>query len=99
MKLVCLLFVILFVGWLVVLSQANDISAINALPKWITLFSLLGVVCAVGTIFVVIYAFRSLGTSGRWVWAKLCDFAVALACLCLVWFLFSMNLMNFNTNF
>ena len=98
-KLVCLLFLILVLGWVVALSKANDIAGLNALPRWIVLFSLIGVVCAVGTIFVVINALRGFSAPGRWFWAKLFDLAVALGCVCLVWFLFNLNLMNFNTHF
>lgn len=98
-RLVCLLFVILFLGWVIALSKANDIEGINNLPSSVVLFSILGVVCAVGTIFVVANTLRSLGTSGRWMWAKIWDLAVALGCVGLVWFLFNLNLMNFNTNF
>lgn len=98
-KLVCLLFVILLLGWVVALSRANDISAINGLAPWITIFSLLGVICSVGTIFVVINAVRSLGASGLWIWTKVSDVAVALGCVCLVWFLFNLSMINFNTNF
>ncbi len=98
-RLICVLFVILFVGWIAVLSQANDISGINALPPWVIIFGILGVVCSVGTILVVINAFQSLGVSGRWIWAKVADAALAIACICLVWFLFTWDLMNFNTHF
>ena len=98
-RLVCVLFVILFVGWIAVLSQANDISGINALPPWVIIFGILGVVCSVGTILVVINALQSVGASGRWIWAKIADVALAIACVCLVWFLFTWDLMNFNTHF
>jgi len=97
-RLVCLLFVILLLGWVIALSMANDIEGINKLPTAVILFSLLGVVCSVATIFVVTNALRSLG-SGLWIWAKLHHLAVALACVGLVWFLFNLKLMNFNTNF
>ena len=98
-RLVCVLFVILFVGWIAALSQANDISAVNGLPPWIIIFGVLGVVCSVGTILVVLHAFQSLGAPGRWIWAKIADVALAIACVCLVWFLFTWDLMNFNTHF
>ena len=98
-RLVCLLFLGLFLGWVAVLSMANDINAINSLPKWVIIFGILGVMCSIGTIFVVINAFRSWGTSGRWIWAKLHDVALAIACLGLVWFLLNWKLMNFNVHF
>jgi len=98
-RLVCLLFLGLFLGWVTVLSMANDINAINSLPKWVIIFGILGVMCSIGTIFVVINAFRSWGNSGRWIWAKLHDVALAIACLGLVWFLLNWKLMNFNVHF
>jgi CubicO group peptidase (beta-lactamase class C family) len=98
-RLVCLLFLVLLVGWVVAISATDSITALNSLPPWIIIFGLLGVVCALGTIFVVLNAIRSWRTSGRWIWAKLHDVALALACLSLVWFLFTWKLLSFKTNF
>jgi len=97
-RLVCLLFVVLFVGWLTVLSLANDINGINSLPKWVIIFGILGVLCSIGTVFVVIHALRTW-RSGRWIWAKVHELLLALACVGLVWFLFNWKLMNFNVHF
>jgi len=98
-RLVCLLFLVVFIGWVVAISATDSITALNSLPPWIIIFGLLGVVCALGTIFVVLNAVRSWRTSGRWIWAKLHDVVLALACLCLVWFLFAAKLLSFRTNF
>jgi CubicO group peptidase (beta-lactamase class C family) len=96
-RLVCVLFVVLFLGWVVVLSMANDINGLNSLPRWVIIFGLLGVLCSIGTIFVVLHAFRSWRTSGRW--AKVHEVALAIACVGLVWFLLNWKLMNFNVHF
>jgi len=98
-RLVCLLFLVVFIGWVVAISATDSITALNSLPPWIIIFGLLGVVCALGTIFVVLNAVRSWRTSGRWIWAKVHDVVLALACLCLVWFLFAAKLLSFRTNF
>ena len=98
-RLVCLLFLVVSIGWVVAISLTDSISALDSLPPWIIIFGLLGVVCALGTIFVVLNAIRSWRTSGRWIWAKLHDVALALACLSLVWFLFTWKLLSFKTNF
>lgn len=98
-RLVCVLFVILFLGWVTVLSRANEINAINSLPRWVIIFGILGVLCSIAAIFVVLNAFKSVGSSGRWVWAKIHDVALALACIGLVWFLLNCKLMNFNVHF
>jgi CubicO group peptidase (beta-lactamase class C family) len=98
-RLVCLLFLAVCIGWVVAISLTDSITALNSLPPWIIIFGLLGVVAAIGTIFVVLNAIRSWRTSGRWIWAKLHDVALALACLTLVWFLFAWKLLSFKTNF
>jgi CubicO group peptidase (beta-lactamase class C family) len=98
-RLVCVLFVGLFVGWVSVLSMANDINGINSLPRWVIIFGLLGIVCCIGAIYVVLNAFRSWRTSGRWIWARVHDLALAIACIGLVWFLLNWKLMNFNVHF
>jgi CubicO group peptidase (beta-lactamase class C family) len=98
-RLVCALFVALFVGWVAVLSATDDITAINTLPRWVIIFGIIGVLCSLGTILVVLNAFRSWRTSGRWIWAKLHDLMLAFACVGLVWFLLYWKLMNFNVHF
>jgi hypothetical protein len=98
-RLVCALFVALFVGWVAVLSATDDITAINTLPRWVIIFGDIGVLCSLGTILVVLNAFRSWRTSGRWIWAKLHDLMLAFACVGLVWFLLYWKLMNFNVHF
>jgi Beta-lactamase len=98
-RLVCVLFLVLLVGWVAVLSMTDDITAINALPHWVVIFGIVGVLCCLGTILVVLNAFRSWRKSGRWIWAKLHDLALAVACVGLVWFLINWKLMNFNVHF
>jgi hypothetical protein len=66
-RLVCVLFVVLLLGWVAVLSMANDINGLNSLPRWVIIFGLLGVLCSIGAIYVVFNAFRSWRTSGRWI--------------------------------
>jgi CubicO group peptidase (beta-lactamase class C family) len=98
-RIICILLLVFHVGWLSVLSLADDPNAINSLPPWIIAFGLLGIVCTIGTIFVLWNAARSLRNPGRWIWTKLHDLVVALACLGLVWFAFTWNLMNFNIHY
>jgi len=98
-RMVCVLFLCLCIGWVSVLSATDDIAAINSLPRWVVMFGLLGLLCVLGTIPVVWNALRSWRTANKWIWAKLHDIALALACLGLVWFLLNWKLMNFNLHF
>src|SRR6266478_3658670 len=96
---VCVLLLVFFAGWLAVLSLSDDPKGINGLPPWIILFGILGVVCTIGTILVCWNAIGSLRNPNRWIWTKLHDLALALACLGLIWFAFTWNLMNFNVHY
>ncbi len=98
-RFVCILFVVFFVGWLVALSRADDPGAVNGLVTWVIVFGIIGVLCSLGTLLVCLNAFQSWSASGRWIWTKLHDTALALACVGLVWFAITWKLMNFNTNF
>jgi CubicO group peptidase (beta-lactamase class C family) len=98
-RMVCVLFLGLCIGWVSVLSATDDIAAINSLPRWVVIFGLLGLLCALGAILVVWNALRSWRTANKWIWAKLHDVTLALACLALVWFLLNWKLMNFNLHF
>jgi CubicO group peptidase (beta-lactamase class C family) len=98
-RIVCILFLVLCVGWLSVLSRTDDPNGINGLPPWIIAFGLLGVICTAATILVGLNAARSLRNPSRWMWTKLHDLILALACLGLVWFAFTWNLMNFNIHY
>jgi CubicO group peptidase (beta-lactamase class C family) len=98
-RLVCLLFLIVAIGWVIQVSRADNLAALNSMGSWVILAGILGVLCVIGTVFVCFNALRSWQTSGRWIWSKLSDVALALACLSLVWFLFLWKLMNFNTRY
>ena len=99
-RLVCILFILFFGGWLAVLATATkSVGAINALPPWIVCLGILGVLCVFGVVFAFVNALRSWSMPNRWIWAQLHDTALALACLALVWFAVTWNLMNFNIHY
>ena len=98
-RFVCILFIAFFVGWMTLLSLSDDPNGINGFPPWIIIFGILGVICTIGTIFVCVNALRSVREPSRWVWTKLHDLALAVACLGLIWLAYYWNLMNFNVHY
>ena len=76
-----------------------SLAVVNGLGPLVIIFGLLGVVCVCGTIVVCYNAVRSWRTPNRWIWSKLHDLALALACICLVIFAVTWNLMNFNMHY
>jgi CubicO group peptidase (beta-lactamase class C family) len=98
-RLICIVLLVFNIGWLSVLSLADDPNGINSLPPWIIAFSILGVIGVIGTILVCANALRSVREPGRWLWTKLHDLALAVACLGLIWFAYTWHLMNFNVHY
>lgn len=98
-RIVCLLFLALLVGWVVAISMLDNISGLNSLPPWIIVLSLLGVICIIGTILVCVSGIRMIRAPGIWFWTRLHGVLLALGCLCLVWFVLVWKLANFNTHF
>jgi len=97
-RVICILWLVFNVGWFSVLALTDNPASINSLPPWIIAFGILGVICTLGTTVVWLNAFRSLQTT-RWIWTRLHDVILALACLGLIWFAFTWNLMNFNVHY
>jgi hypothetical protein len=99
-RLVCILFICFFGGWLAVLATASGpVGAINAVAPWIVCLGILGVLCVFGVVLAFVNALRSWSAPNRWIWTQLHDTVLALACLALVWFAVTWNLMNFNLHF
>jgi CubicO group peptidase (beta-lactamase class C family) len=99
-RLVAALFVIVLLGWVVVLSKASNPTAFGkGLDPLLIVIQLLGVIAALGTLAVILYAARSWTQSGLWLWTKLHAVALAAACMGMTWFLWHWNLMNFNLHY
>jgi CubicO group peptidase (beta-lactamase class C family) len=98
-RFVCILLLVFYIGWVIMLSLLDDLSSINRLPPWIIILGILGVISAIGTIFVWANAFRSVREPSRWLWTKLHDVALAVACLGLIWLAFAWHLMSFNVHY
>jgi CubicO group peptidase (beta-lactamase class C family) len=98
-RVVSMVLLVFYIGWLSVLSLADDPNGINGLPPWIVAFGILGIISTLGTILVCFNAFRNFRSPGLWFWTKLHDLTIAVACLGLIWFAFTWNLMNFNVHY
>lgn len=98
-RLVCILLLVFYIGWVIMVSLLNDLSSINRLPPWIIILGILGVISAIGMIFVWVNAFRSVREPVRWFWTKLHDIVLAVACLGLIWLAYAWHLMSFNVHY
>lgn len=95
-RLLCILNVLVFVGWLLVISRFSSITGLNNLKPLLVVVELLGLLAGVGSIVAILHAFRTLSIPGRWIWTKLHELAIALACVSLLLFLYTWSMINFN---
>ena len=99
-RLICVLDIVTLGGWVALATAIDDPGSFNDnLDKWIVLLMILGVIGALATILVFINAARSWANKQSWIWTRIHDVAVALACLGVTWFSWHWNLLNFNLKF
>jgi CubicO group peptidase (beta-lactamase class C family) len=99
-RLVCILDLVFVVGWLIFISGTNEIVNLSrSRDPFLYSLQILGVIGAIGALIVILNAFRSWAKTGKWIWAKLFDVALALACIGFTWFIWHWNLINFNLRY
>jgi CubicO group peptidase (beta-lactamase class C family) len=99
-RLVCILDLVFVVAWLIFISGTNEIVNLSrSRDPFLYLLQILGVIGAIGTLIVILNAFRSWAKTGKWIWAKLFDVAIALTCIGFTWFIWHWNLINFNLRY
>ena len=99
-RIVCIVDLLFAVGWLIFISGTNDVTNLSrSRDPLLYLLYILGVIAAMGTLIVILHAFRSWAKTGKWIWAKLFDVALALACIGFTWFIWHWNLINFNLRY
>ncbi len=99
-RLVCVIDLLFVIGWLVLISKAdNPGAASRKMDPWIVLMMIVGVIGALGSLIAIFYAVRSWAQKETWVWARIFDVALAVACVGFTWFIWHWNLINFNLRY
>jgi len=99
-RIVCLIDIVFFLAWVILGSRLNDPGSLSEkLDPWIHFIQIIGVVGCLSGLVAIYNSYRSWSDRGRWIWAKLSDAVIALACIGFIWFVLAWNLLNFNLNF
>lgn len=99
-RLICLVDLLLLFGWLGALTLIQRPSTVNQLGPWAILLETVGSLAALGGLASVLYAFRTWSRPDRWIWTKIAEAMVAVACLGLAWFGITWNLIfNFKSHY
>ncbi|HKF51334.1 MAG TPA: hypothetical protein VKB26_03405, partial [Candidatus Acidoferrales bacterium] len=92
---VVILFWACFVGTIMEgTSHLNVLS--SSADGWFRVIQIIGWIGVIGTLIAIRNFFVSIGTTGRWWWAKVHDTLILLACLMSVWLVWILHLLHFS---
>lgn len=66
---------------------------------WLRLIQIVGWLGVLGTILAIYNLVRSWQESGRWLWSKVGDTLIGLACLGFVWFVYAWNMLHWSLRY
>lgn len=99
-RMVCLLDLLVVLGWVLLFAGSEGPGALNdSKDGWIIFLMVLGVVAAICTLIALVNAVRNWGEKQIWVWTRIYDVAIALACIGFTWFIWYWNFINFNLKY
>jgi CubicO group peptidase (beta-lactamase class C family) len=94
----CALVIAFWVAFLATLTEGmqhlNLLS--SASDGWFRVIQIIGWLGVIGTLIAIWNFFVSVGTPGRWWWAKVTDTLILLACLMNVWLIWITHLLHFS---
>ncbi|HEU5403115.1 MAG TPA: hypothetical protein VFU86_17290, partial [Terriglobales bacterium] len=98
---VCILDLAMVVGFVTFFSIAmKDIGMLSpSYNGWLRLFQLFGWLGVTGTLVAIYNVLRAWSTQGRWLWSKLGDLVLALACIGFAWYALFWNLLNLSLKY
>lgn len=100
-RLTCLFDLLLLVGLVVFFTVSEkDIGMLSPrFNPWLRVIQIIGWIGVIGTLAVLYNALRSWRDQGRWLWSKLGDSLIALACIAFVWFVFTWNMLHWSLRY
>jgi hypothetical protein len=100
-RLVALAYLIFFGGFATFMSIAfKDIGLLSPhYNGWLRLIQLFGWLGVLGTLIVLYNTFRVWGQKDRWLWSRISEAGIAVACLGAVWFIFMWDMLHWSLKY
>ena len=100
-RLTCGAYLLFFAGLLTFVAMGlKDIGILSPRGNpWLRLIQIFGWLGVIGTIVVLYNAIRSWKDSQRWLWSRIGDAVIALACVGVIWFIFTWNMLNWSLRY
>jgi len=100
-RIVCLLdlvFLAAFAGFFTMALKDIGLLSPHYNP-WLRMIQIVGWLGVLGTLMVIYNAVRSWKQPERWLWARLGDMLIALACLGITWFVFTWSMLHWTLRY
>jgi hypothetical protein len=100
-KVVCILNLLFALGYVIFFTVAfKDIGMLSPRGNpWIRMIQIVGWLGVLGTAVALYNAWHSWRDSQRWIWARLSDVVIALACVGFTWFIFAWDLLHWSLKY
>jgi hypothetical protein len=100
-RLVCVLYIAFFAAYMVFFMMAEkDIGILSPRGNpWLRLIQIVGWLAVFGSLAVLYNALRSWQDSQRWLWSRIGDTVLAAACVSVIWFVFTWNMLHWNLTY
>jgi hypothetical protein len=100
-RLVCIAYLVFFAAFATFFSLAfKDIGLLSPhFNPYLRLIQLVGWLAVLGTVIALINAVRVWKSPDRWIWSRISETVIAVACLGGVWFIFVWNLLHWNLKY
>ena len=100
-RLTCLFDLLFLIGFVAFFSLSEkDIGMLS--PRFnplLRVIQIVGWVGVLGTLAVVYSAFLAWRDQARWLWSRLSESLIALACIAFVWFVFTWNMLHWSLRY
>jgi CubicO group peptidase (beta-lactamase class C family) len=100
-RLVCLINLAFLLAWIAYGSFAGkNLSLLSdSFDPWMRVMELLGFIGVLGTAVALYNCAKAWGNPNRWLWSKVGETLIALACLGLTWFVFQWHMLAWSLNY
>jgi CubicO group peptidase (beta-lactamase class C family) len=100
-RIVCLLDVIFFAALVAFFAAGmKDINIFSPRNNvWLRLIQIVGWLGVLGTVLAIFNVIRSWKEPQRWLWSRIGDTLILLACLGVVWFVFAWNMLHWSLRY
>jgi len=100
-RIVCLINLAFLLAWIAYGSMAEKKLSLlsDSFDPWMRVMELLGFIGVLGTAVALYNCIKAWGNPNRWVWSKVGETLIAMACLGLTWFVFQWHMLALSLNY